>query len=112
MALVFGETEARVEIGAPTSREIDSEHRIAASALTAWASREKSYFYYRAHSRMASTLYAVTRVDQGSVNVDPRAVPDLLGYYLQRRAKGAETAMKQRLDFQLRAYLSASTTSR
>ena len=110
--VVFAETEARVEIGAPTSREIDSEHRIAASALTAWASREKSYFYYRAHSRMASTLYAVTRVDQGSVSVDPRAVPDLLGYYLQRRAKGAETAMKQRLDFQLRAYLSASTTSR
>jgi UDP-MurNAc hydroxylase len=81
----------------------DAGHRIVASALTAWAAREKSYFYLRAFSRQWSTLYMVS-LEDGKVAVEPKQPLDLLAYYLQRKAAGAELAVKQWLDYQLAPY--------
>ncbi len=80
-----------------------SVHRIAASALAAWMARKKSYFYLRAFSRKFTTLYALSQA-AGSVTVEPKEVADLLGHYLQWKAKGADMALKQRLDHALRPY--------
>lgn len=78
----------------------DAGHRIVASALTAWAAREKSYFYLRAFSRQWSTLY--TLAAEGSrAAVEPAQPQDLLAYYLLRKARGAELAVKLWLDHQL-----------
>jgi hypothetical protein len=81
----------------------DAGHRIVGSALTAWAAREKSYFYLRAFSRQWSTLYAVS-LEDGKVAVEPKQPQDLLAYYLLRKAAGAELAVKQWLDHQLAPY--------
>lgn len=83
----------------------DSVHRIAASVLHAWSAREKSYFYFRAYSRKFTTLYAAARTGD-KVAVEPRPLDDLLGYYLQRKAKGADMALKVRLDRELALYKS------
>jgi UDP-MurNAc hydroxylase len=96
----LGEDAPRFEGPSPTAPTADAVHRIAASTLRAWAAREKSYFYFRAYSRKFSTLYAATKAGD-KVTVEPRPLDDLLGYYLQRKAKGAEMALKQRLDLQL-----------
>lgn len=82
----------------------DAGHRIVASALVAWNRRTKSYFYLRAFSRKWSTLCRVSLVE-GAPNVAPIEVQDLLAYYLERRAKGAELAVKQWLDFQLEPFV-------
>jgi len=82
-------------------------HRIAGSALAAWTLREKSYFYFRGFSRKFSTFHVVAQRD-GKVVVEPRPLPDLLGHYLLRKAPGADMALKQRLDLQLRPYLGAA----
>ena len=95
----FARSEGR---GAPA----DAGHRIVASALTAWAAREKSYFYLRAFSRQWSTLYALS-VDDSKAVVEPKQPQDLLAYYLLRKAKGAELAVKQWLDHQLAPYVRA-----
>lgn len=87
-----------------TSAPADAGHRIVASALTSWAAREKSYFYLRGFSRQWSTLYAVS-VEHGNVKVEPRQPQDLLAYYLLRKARGAELAVKQWLDRQLAPYV-------
>jgi UDP-MurNAc hydroxylase len=81
----------------------DAGHRIVASALTAWAAREKSYFYLRAFSRQWSTLYALS-LEDGKAAVEPRQPQDLLAYYLVRKAPGAELAIKQWLDHQIAPY--------
>jgi len=78
----------------------DAGHRIVASALTAWAAREKSYFYLRAFSRQWSMLYTVAAHDT-TATVEPSHPQDLLAYYLLRKARGAELAVKQWLDHQL-----------
>jgi L-ascorbate metabolism protein UlaG (beta-lactamase superfamily) len=78
----------------------DAGHRIVASALTAWAAREKSYFYLRGFSRQWSLLYALS-ADGSRAAVEPRQPQDLLAYYLTRKAQGAELAVKQWLDHQL-----------
>lgn len=78
----------------------DAGHRIVASALTAWAEREKSYFYLRAFSRQWSMLYTLS-ADEARASVDPAHPQDLLAYYLLRKAKGAELAIKLWLDHQL-----------
>jgi hypothetical protein len=82
----------------------DAGHRIVASALTAWAAREKSYFYLRAFSRQWSTLYTLS-VDGAQAAVAPAHPQDLLAYFLLRKAKGAELAVKLWLDNQLARYL-------
>jgi L-ascorbate metabolism protein UlaG (beta-lactamase superfamily) len=84
----------------------DAGHRIVASALTAWAAREKSYFYLRGFSRQWSTLYTVA-VEDGKAVVEPAQPQDLLAYYLLRKAKGAELAVKLWLDHQLAPYARA-----
>ncbi|MEP7125151.1 MAG: MBL fold metallo-hydrolase [Byssovorax sp.] len=91
----------------PTVAPADSVHRIAASVLHAWAAREKSYFYFRAYSRKFTTLYAATKAGD-KVAVEPRPLDDLLGYYLQRKAKGADMALKVRLDRELAPYKAGS----
>jgi len=84
----------------------DAGHRIVASALTAWAAREKSYFYLRAFSRQWSMLYTLS-MDESRAMVEPKHPQDLLAYYLLRKAKGAELAIKLWLDHQLASYLPA-----
>jgi hypothetical protein len=86
----------------------DAGHRIVASALTAWAAREKSYFYLRAFSRQWSMLYTLT-ADGSRAAVEPAHPQDLLAYYLLRKAPGAELAIKLWLDHQLARYLPART---
>lgn len=74
-------------------------HRIAASALTAWRAREKTYFFLRAFSRKFTALYSLERADNGRVTVTPpERVGDLFEYYLNRKAPGAELALKVRID--------------
>lgn len=82
----------------------DAGHRIVASAITAWSAREKSYFYLRAFSRKWSALYELAEKD-GLATLTPRDPRDLLAYYFERKAEGAEQAIKQWLDFQLKPYL-------
>jgi UDP-MurNAc hydroxylase len=81
----------------------DAGHRIVASALTAWAAREKSYFYLRAFSRQWSMLYTLS-ADASRASVEPTHPQDLLVYYLLRKARGAELAVKLWLDHQLARY--------
>jgi L-ascorbate metabolism protein UlaG (beta-lactamase superfamily) len=99
----LGESAPRFEGPSEAVAPADSVHRIAASVLHAWAAREKSYFYFRAYSRKFTTLYAATKTGDG-VAVEPGAVEDLLGYYLQRKARGADMALKVRLDRELARY--------
>jgi hypothetical protein len=99
----FGEHEPRCEAGSSSPRTAGAIHRIAASVLLAWARRTKSYFYFRAYSRKFSTLYALSNA-AGGVKVEAKPLEDLLGYYLMRKAEGADMALKQRLDFQLLPY--------
>lgn len=102
--LRFEETGLVFEPASDTPKPADAAHRIAASALRAWAAREKSYFYFRAYSRKFSALYGLSKDSGGAVKVEPKTVDDLLGYYLQWKAKGADMAMKQRLDKALAPY--------
>jgi len=82
----------------------DAGHRIVASALTAWAAREKSYFYLRAFSRQWSLLHTVS-VDGARATLEPKHPQDLLAYYLLRKAPGSELAFKLWLDHQLAPYV-------
>jgi L-ascorbate metabolism protein UlaG (beta-lactamase superfamily) len=93
----------RFEGPSPGVAPADTVHRIAASVLHAWAAREKSYYYFRAYSRKFTTLYASAKAGD-KVTVEPRPLEDLLGYYLQRKAKGADMALKVRLDRELARY--------
>jgi hypothetical protein len=82
-------------------------HAIAGSALAAWVAHERSYFYRRAFSRPSSNLYALETGEDGA-RVVPREVHDLLDYYLNRKAPGAELAIKMWLDKQLRPYAASA----
>jgi UDP-MurNAc hydroxylase len=104
LRLTLGADPVRVERSEGSSAPADAGHRIVASALTAWAAREKSYFYLRGFSRQWSTLYAVS-IEHGSVVVQPKHPQDLLAYYLLRKAPGAELAVKLWLDRQLAPYV-------
>jgi hypothetical protein len=99
----FDEQAPRFERAVTSCSPSNAVHRIAASVLHAWARREKSYFYFRAYSRKFSTLYALSK-EGDAPKVEPKQLDDLLGYYLQWKAKGAEMALKQRLDLQLKPY--------
>jgi L-ascorbate metabolism protein UlaG (beta-lactamase superfamily) len=76
-------------------------------ALTAWAAREKSYFYLRAFSRQWSMLYTLSG-DGSRATIEPAQPQDLLVYYLLRKATGAELAIKLWLDHQLAQVLPAT----
>lgn len=110
--VVFPEGDERVwrvafEPSAPridaSAEPTDATHAIAGSALAAWLAHERTYFYRRAFSRPTSNLYALEHADDG-VRVAPREVQDLLDYYLNRKAPGADLAVKRWLDKQLAAY--------
>jgi hypothetical protein len=104
LQLNLGANPVRSERSDGSRAPAHAGHRIVASALTAWAARERSYFYLRGFSRQWSTLYAVS-VEHGNVVVAPRHPQDLLAYYLLRKAQGAELAVKQWLDRQLAPYV-------
>lgn len=74
-------------------------HRIAASILTARARYEKSYCYYRGFSRLTQTLAGTTST--GEIVHEEKELPDLLGYYLDRKAPDADRAAFRRMDFQI-----------
>lgn len=75
-------------------------HRIAASALTDWASRRRGYFYARAYSRRFSTLYRLWG-DEAGVEVRSFTLPDLLIYYLLNVAEDANEAAKRWIDIEI-----------
>lgn len=104
LAVKFHPAAPQIQPGRPgLMAQADAGHRIAASALTAWSSHEKSYFYLRALSRKFTNLYAMANT-AGKVSIEPQEATDLLTYYLTLKAKGAEMALKQWLDLQLRPY--------
>jgi len=80
--------------------EADVVHWIAASALTDWSLRRRSYFSTRAYSRRFSTLYRVWG-DEAGVEVRPVTLPDLLIYYLLNVADDADEAAKRRIDLEI-----------
>ena len=100
-----GPTFARTDGASAPS---DAGHRIVASALTAWNAREKSYFYLRAFSRKWTTLFSLAMKD-GKATIVPNDARDLLAYYLERKAKGAELALKLWLDYQLAPFVSGKS---
>jgi UDP-MurNAc hydroxylase len=100
----FAKDDFRIESGPAAAAAAQMEHRITASALTGWARRERSYFYFRAFSRMFSTLHELKVVD-GMVTVTPRVVPDLLSEFMTYKIEGAESAMKHLLDHMIRSHV-------
>jgi UDP-MurNAc hydroxylase len=80
-----------------------STHRIAASALTAWARNEKPYFWYRGFSRLSQTLAGTSM--QGSAVREGKEPPDLLTYYLNRKRPGSELAETKRVDRRMAPFL-------
>jgi hypothetical protein len=102
--LAFGPDGVAVTQSEGECAPADAGHRIVASALTAWAAREKSYFYLRAFSRQWSLLHTVS-VDGSRAMIEPKHPQDLLAYYLLRKAPGSELAFKLWLDHQLAPYV-------
>jgi L-ascorbate metabolism protein UlaG (beta-lactamase superfamily) len=104
MHLSFGEAGVSIVETEGDCASADAGHRIVASALTAWAAREKSYFYLRAFSRQWNLLHAVS-IDGTRAAIDPKHPQDLLAYYLLRKAPDSELAFKLWLDHQLAPYV-------
>jgi L-ascorbate metabolism protein UlaG (beta-lactamase superfamily) len=107
--IAFEADAPRFEAGAAGPGEADTIHHIAASALTAWLSRERTYFYLRAFSRKFTTHYVLHKAD-GRASVEPKPIEDLLGYFLNQKAKGAELALKTWLDKQLEPFVGRART--
>ena len=97
------EGSPEISAGEGRSPVSGSGHRIVASALAAWARYEKSYFYLRAFSRKWSSLYDLA--PEGEPTVIAKEPQDLLAYYLERKAPGAEIAAKKWIDFQLKPFV-------
>lgn len=81
----------------------DVAHRIAASALAAWIEHRKGFFYVRAYSRRHQVIYDLTATTDG-VQLRPRALPDLLMYYLLNVAPGSDVAAKHLVDREIAAF--------
>jgi L-ascorbate metabolism protein UlaG (beta-lactamase superfamily) len=96
----FGHEPPRVTDGSGAGPPSDLVHRIAASALTGWSRHARSFFSVRASSRRAGAVHHPTRAGD-DVRLEPRPLPDLLMYYLLRKAKGSELAGKYEVDHQL-----------
>jgi hypothetical protein len=102
----FDQDEVRIccRVTAPPA---DIVNRIAASALAGWIAHEKSFFYARAYSRRHDVLYTITSVG-GRVQLERRALPDLLMHYLLNVAPGSDLAAKHHLDRQIEMIRSGS----
>jgi hypothetical protein len=100
----FAKDDFRIESGPAANAAAQMEHKITASALTAWARRERTYFYLRAFSRTFSTLQELKVVD-GMLAVTPRVVPDLLAEFITHKIEGAHESEKQLLDNMIRPYV-------
>ncbi len=101
--LSFGPDRPEFTRGAAPIRDAIVTHRIAASILVARLRYEKSYCYYRGFSRITTTRGGST-VEGNRVHVSKTDAPDLLGYYLHKRAPHAAHGATRRLDFQLQTY--------
>ncbi len=99
-------SEPRIERAAGRVAASDAGHRIVASALTAWAAHERSYFYLRAFSRKWNTLHALSTA-AGKAVLESKELRDLLAHYLEQTPAGGEPAFKQWLDHQLRPFVGA-----
>lgn len=104
LRITLDESDPRFERCDALLTPADAGHRIVASALAAWATREKSYFYLRAFSRKWSALYELVE-KEGRATLTTKDPQDLLAYYFERKAEGADVAVKQWLDFQLKPYV-------
>lgn len=104
----FGDESPRIDDPA-TPPEADAGHRIVASALCAWLTHEKSYFYLRAFSRKWSHVYTLVVAPDGGISTTPSEPEDLLAHYLQRAAPSAKLGFKKWLDRQLAPYVSGGT---
>lgn len=102
----FDQDEVRITCAA-TAPSADIVNRIAASALAGWIAHEKSFFYARAYSRRHEALYTITTVD-GRVQLERRALPDLLMHYLLNVAPGSDLAAKHYVDRQIEAIRSGN----
>lgn len=101
----FGPERFQLQTGSAAQGPTDVTFSIAASALVGYVEREKSYFYVRAYMRRFSTLYAARRTEEEGVLVEARDPDDLFWHFLQTGARGAEVALKDRLDRQLAPFL-------
>jgi L-ascorbate metabolism protein UlaG (beta-lactamase superfamily) len=97
----FGGQPPRVADGSGVGPPSDLVHRIAASALTGWSRHARSFFSVRASSRRCGEVRLPVR-DGDGVRLETRPLPDLLMYYLLRKAEGSELAAKHEVDHQLR----------
>lgn len=100
----FAKDDFRIESGPAATAAAQMEHKITASALTAWVRRERTYFYLRGSSRTFSTLHEA-KVVGGTVTVTPRLVPDLLAEFITWKIEGAHGAEKRLLDNMIRPYV-------
>jgi hypothetical protein len=90
----------RVTDGSGVGPRSDLVHRIAASALTGWSRHARSFFSVRASSRRSGEVRQPVR-DRDGVRLETHPLPDLLMYYLLRKAEGSELAAKHEVDHQL-----------
>lgn len=98
----FGAQSTRVTNELKLSGRADMVHRIAASALSGWIERRKSFFYVRAYSRRYSTLYEVFE-GREPLGIKPIVLPDLLMHYLLNVVPGSENAARRHLDLEIEA---------
>jgi L-ascorbate metabolism protein UlaG (beta-lactamase superfamily) len=78
----------------------DIIHQIAASALTGWILRRKSFFYVRGYSRRFTTYHRVYG-DAAGVHVIPVQLPDLLMYYLIYGAEDSSDSARRRIEYEI-----------
>lgn len=78
----------------------DIIHQIAASALTGWILRQKSFFYVRGYSRRFTTYHRVYG-DAAGVQVIPVQLPDLLMYYLIYGAEDSSDSARRRIEYEI-----------
>lgn len=110
LRIFFDRDPPLVEMGEGRLRGAMNTHRIAASALTAWSLWKRSYFFYRGFSRRSQTLGG--SIANGTIVVDAREPPDLLGYWLFRIAPGADRQAIARLDHWLAPFVGGASAQR
>lgn len=104
----FGDRPPGVTDGSGVGPPSDLVHRIAASALTGWSRHARSFFSVRASSRRAGEIHQPVR-DGDDVRLETRPLPDLLMYYLLRKAEGSDLAAKHEVDHQLQLLRAGSS---
>ena len=75
--------------------------------MTGWSRHARSFFSVRAWLRRAGVIHQPVR-DGDDVRLETHPLPDLLMYYLIRKAEGSELAAKHEVDHQLQLLRAAS----